>query len=97
MNLEQQRNVVKLIGKFSSIKYEGAKVSVMLFEDKTHGSLSIGVLNDEPIALNVPYQIAVSLHGKEKIYDDGRVFNTNFLNLVSYEKIETNKQMEEEN
>lgn len=37
------------------------------------------------------------MHGKVKSYADGRIFTSNFLNLVSYEKIETNKQMEEEN
>lgn len=97
MEIVKERNFAKLIGKFAAIEHVGEIVNVMTFEDERYGSMTIGVLQSEDIELNIPYQIIVSLHGKVRKYADGRTFTSNYLNLVSYEKIETNKQMEEEN
>lgn len=97
MEIVKERNFAKLIGKFAAIEHVGEIVNVMIFEDERYGSMTIGVLQSENIELHVPYQIIVSLHGKVRKYADGRIFTSNFLNLVSYEKIKTNTQMEEEN
>ena len=97
MEIVKERNFAKLIGKFAAIEHVGEIVNVMTFEDERYGSMTIGVLQSEDIQLHIPYQIIVSLHGKVRKYADGRIFTSNFLNLVSYEKIKTNTQMEEEN
>ena len=97
MEIVKERNFAKLIGKFAAIEHVGEIVNVMIFEDERYGSMTIGVLQSEDIQLHIPYQIIVSLHGKVRKYADGLIFTSNFLNLVSYEKIKTNTQMEEEN
>ena len=97
MEIVKERNFAKLIGKFAAIEHVGEIVNVMIFVDERYGSMTIGVLQSEDIQLHIPYQIIVSLHGKVRKYADGRIFTSNFLNLVSYEKIKTNTQMEEEN
>lgn len=89
MEIVKERNFAKLIGKFTGIEHVGEIVNVMIFEDERHGSMTIGVLQSEDVELHVPYQIIVSLHGKVRKYADGRTFTSNFLNLVSYEKVET--------
>ena len=97
MEIVKERNFAKLIGKFAAIEHVGEIVNVMIFEDERYGSMTIGVLQSEDIQLHIPYQIIVSLHGKVRKYADGRIFTSNCINLVSYEKIKTNTQMEEEN
>ena len=97
MEIVKERNFAKLIGKFAAIEHVGEIVNVMIFEDERYGSMTIGVLQSEDIQLHIPYQIIVSLHGKVRYYVDRRILTSNFLNLVSYEKIKTNTQMEEEN
>lgn len=91
MEIVKERNFAKLIGKFAAIEHVGEIVNVMIFEDERYGSMTIGVLQSENIELHVPYQIIVSLHGKVRKYTDGRSFKSNYLNLMSYERLTETK------
>lgn len=91
MEIVKERNFAKLIGEFSTIEHVGEIVNVMIFEDIRYGSMTIGILQSEDIELHVPYQIIVSLHGKVRTYADGRSFISNYLNLMSYERLTETK------
>lgn len=91
MEIVKERNFAKLIGKFTTIEHKGEIVNVMIFADERYGNMTIGVLESEDIELDVPYQIIVSLHGKVKTYADGRSFTSNYLNLMSYERLTETK------
>lgn len=90
MEIVKERNYSTLIGEFTAIEYEGSRTNLITFKDIRYGSFAVGVYKEESIELNVPYQINVSLRGKVKAADR-KLFISNCLYLVSYEKRQSNE------
>lgn len=90
MELVKERNYLMLIGEFKSVDYQGGAVDLIAFRDKRHGEFVISVKKDEPIEMNIPYQITVSANGMTK-HKGGKVFRNNVMKLVSYEQRKINQ------
>lgn len=84
-----ERNTLELIGEFKRVAFEGARITVYIFEDYRFGEYPVGIhtMNDFEITCNVPMKAAVRIKGKQKVKSDGFIEHFIHCNLQKLEQI----------
>lgn len=84
-----ERNSMELIGEFKRIAFEGARITVYIFEDYRFGEYPVGIheKSDFEIICDVPMKASVRVKGKQKVKADGFIEHFIHCNLQSLEQI----------
>ena len=84
-----ERNSMELIGEFKRVAFEGARITVYIFEDSRFGEYPVGIheKSDFEIICDVPMKASVRVKGKQKVKADGFIEHFIHCNLQSLEQI----------